>query len=100
LDFKQTNFVSVGVGPVSLDPRFVTKGTPMKGLLVDMTFLAQQMGVTMPPIMSSTHTEYWYFVQYLTKEPNPGTKTFEAMAAESLAMADGQHKFPKLPSHW
>jgi hypothetical protein len=27
-------------------------------------------------------------------------KTFEAMAAESLAMADGQHKFPKLPSHW
>ncbi len=34
-------FVCVGVGPVSLDLRFVTKGPPKNGLLADITFLAQ-----------------------------------------------------------
>jgi hypothetical protein len=87
LDFKTMDLISVGIGPISLDPEFVTVGPSKDGMSADLSFLARQMGVTIPPIMPCTKEEF-----------TPTSKTWSKMARVFVSKADGRTIFPKLPS--
>jgi hypothetical protein len=70
LEFKATNFVSIGIGPVCLDPELVDVGQPNESLSPDLYFMAERMGVCIPPLPLSTEKEYKLYTQAVLKYPS------------------------------
>ena len=94
------NFVSVGIGPLFYDERFVTKGEPNEILSGDAHFVAKQMGVKCAPrgFSKSMPKERKIFNDFLEKHPNPSPSQFEELAAVFLQETNCKTVFPKLPS--
>jgi hypothetical protein len=97
LDFKPTGFISVGIGPVSLDPAFVDKGPPKPNLSADLTFFADRMQVKIPPLPPSTKEEFKLSNELMMQNPEPNAKRYHTMALIFKQRADGTTIFPKLP---
>ena len=56
--FQKIDFVSVGVGPLTHSEDYVTCGEPDERLVGHVAFLAEQMGVEIPPMPTSTAQEF------------------------------------------
>jgi len=57
-EYKPLDFVAVGVGPLSHDNDYVTKGPPAEFLHGDLRFLGERMGVKYPPMPPLTKREF------------------------------------------
>ena len=96
-----SDFVAVGIGPVSLDEQFVKKGPPMSCLKSDIKFIAEQMGVNCPPLPVAGRTETKIFHQFMRDNPSmnrSSTTGWDTLAKQYLKETDGVSVFPKLPS--
>jgi hypothetical protein len=98
LEFEGTDLVSVGIGPLFLDPLCVQKGPPLPGMSPDVEFMAQRMGVTCPPLPFSTPDEFREFNKQIRDDPNVNAKWCEEKAREYLRIADGKTVFCKTAS--
>ena len=93
------DFVSVGIGPLCYDKRFVSEGEPDKRLVGDALFVATQMKVTCPPRDIQSPEERKIFNDFLEKHAGePKSKQFEQLASIYLEATDCKSIFPKLPS--
>jgi len=96
-----TNFIAVGIGPLSYDNRFVTFGPAHKNLRGDLRFVASSMGLELPPLEISSKEERTIFNDY--RRNHPQNKKLSASSLVELAIkfkcyANGTTIFPKLPS--
>ena len=65
LDFLGSDFVSVGIGPLPVDPEIINKGPPMPGLSSDYTYLCKKMGLVLAPLPPSTIKEFKIFTHHM-----------------------------------
>ena len=61
IDTEETDFISVGIGPLPHDKDCIIEGIPKKGLSDDYRYMCQKMGLNMAPLPISTHNEYKLF---------------------------------------
>ena len=93
------DFVCVGIGPLSFDSKYVTKGPPIKELKGQVKWLAQQMKVKCPPLpMCGTYEENKLFKDFIERHPKMTDKDIRLLAEKFHFHADGVKVFPKLPS--
>jgi hypothetical protein len=98
-DFKPTNFVGVGIGPMHLDPLYVRLcGPPLPGMSPDADFMAQRMCLECPPLPFSTKDEFQKFNQQICDNPHVNSKWFKEKASEYRDLANGKMMFPKTAS--
>ena len=71
LAFKPTEFVAVGIGPLSYDLKYIDTGEPMAHFKGDLKFLAKRMKLKCPPLPLSTRQEYSIYNDYLKSHPQP-----------------------------
>ena len=98
LEFQGADLISVGIGPLFLDPLCVKQGAPLPGMSPDANFMAKCMGVTCAPLPFSLPDEYKKFNQQTREDPNVNMKWCEVKAREHLLIADGKTVFPKAAS--
>lgn len=91
------DFVSVGIGPLSFDTRFVEKGDPDERLTGDALFLAQALGVKKPPMPVSDPVEKKMFNDKLSRRPKPTESDFANWSEQYLRDSDCKRIFPKHP---
>jgi len=98
LAFKPTEFVAVGIGPLSYDLKYVDTGEPMPHFKGDLKFLAERMKLKCPPLPLSTKQEHLIYNDYLKSHPQPATKNWDELAQIFKNITNGKTVFPKLPS--
>lgn len=98
LAFKPTEFVAVGIGPLSYDAKYVDTGEPMAHFKGDLKFLAERMKLKCPPLPLSTKEEHVIYNNYLKSHPQPASKNWDELAQIFKGRVDGKTIFPKLPS--
>lgn len=98
-EFKAVkNFVAVGLGPLTHNPKFVTYcDKPNSSLRGGVKFMAKRMKVDIPPIPLASKEEFRLLKSKLKLNPKPSTKQLEDWCQEFLKKADGKFIFPKLP---
>ena len=98
-EFKAVkNFVAVGLGPLTHNPKFVTYcDKPNSSLRGGVKFMAKRMKVDIPPIPLTSKEEFELLKSKLKLNPKPSTKQLEDWCQEFLKKADGKFIFPKLP---
>ena len=93
-----TNFVSVGIGPLSYDERYVTMSdTPNPNLKGDKHFMAKQMGLLFPLLHVGSHAERRIIKEYMI-DKRPTTDNFKRLAVIFKERSNGTDIFPKLPT--
>ena len=101
LNFKtKKDFVSVGIGPLSFDEKFVQKSeTPAKCLKGDLYFVAKQMRLLYPLRLMGTAEECKIYSEFFGKGQNkPTVESFTSLAVTYNRLSNGTTIFPKLPS--
>ena len=91
-------FTAVGVGPLSFDERFVTKGEPLKVLKGGLRFMAQRMKVSCPPMPVSTKVEHHMLNTFLSHHPKYKKKDLVELCKDFHRKSNGKTIFPKLVS--
>ena len=92
-------FVAAGLGPLSHNPRFVTKSdTPHRKLKGGLKFMAQRMKVELPPLPIQGKLEYSLLRENLKVTPTPNKQQLESWCEQYKVKADGINVFPKLPN--
>jgi len=92
LDFKPTDFVAVGIGPVSFYPDNVDKGPSMAGSSKDLTYMAERMNIAVPPLPPSTKAEFQLFTHLIKDNPKPANTNFHEMAKDYKRRTNGKDK--------
>ena len=69
LEHEPLDFVAVGVGILSFDDHYVTKGEPADGLTNDHHFAAMRMSVKHPPSSPSPKREFGMIKLFLVNDP-------------------------------
>jgi 3'-5' exonuclease len=95
LEFKATNFVSIGIGPVCLDPELVDVGQPNESLSPDLYFMAERMGVCIPPLPLSTEKEYKLYTRAVLKYPSVNKSELREIGILFKKHSNGKDIFPK-----
>lgn len=98
LEHKPLDFVAVGVGPLSLDEKYVTKGEPAGGLDDDLNFMAEQSGFLLPPLPPTTKREFGMIKNFCKRHPQPKTVDIQRQCMVFKSKANGKDIFPKLPT--
>jgi len=98
LAFKPTEFVAVGIGPLSYDLKYIDTGEPMAHFKGDFKFLAKRMKLKCPPLPLSTRQEYSIYNDHLKSHPQPAKKNWDELAQIFKNSVNGKTIFPKLPS--
>lgn len=98
LDFKPTNFISVGMGPKHLDPLCVRRGPPSPGASPDIDFMARRVCLERPPLPFSTKGEFKKLNQQACDDPNVNSKWLKEKASKCRDLADGKTMLPKAAS--
>jgi hypothetical protein len=96
--FQSTNFVSVGIGPLTQSEEYVDRGDPISHLRGDIRNLAQRMKVKCPPLESKTREEYQIENEFFMRHPTSTMANFKELAKDFKARYDGIKVFPKLPT--
>lgn len=92
------DFVSVGIGPLNYDERFVQfSPKPAPFMTGDMLFLAERMKLKYPLLPLSTKAEFKILDDYLLNN-KPTTSNIEKLAQIYNTKSNGKDIFPKLPS--
>lgn len=93
-----TNFVSVGIGPLSYDERYVIiSDTPHPNLKGDKHFMAKQMGLLFPLLHVGSRAERRIIKEYMI-DKRPTTDNFKRLAVIFKERSNGIDIFPKLPT--
>jgi hypothetical protein len=98
MEFKGTNLISVGIGPLSYDGEYVEVGAPDKSLSGDMLFTAESMNLVLPLMPVETVKEFQIFTQFMGRLPKPSDANFRECAKTYKQKANGVDVFPKLPA--
>ena len=97
--YKPVEFVSVGIGPLFYGAgKYVEEGDPDVRLKNDIRLMAEQMKVTMPPLMIAHKDERRIFNDFMTNNSKLTKKKIEDLCAIFKEKANGMTIFPKLPS--
>ena len=97
-EFEPLEFVSVGVGPLSHNEDYVTKGKPADCLGDDLHFMAGRMEVVYPPLPPSSQTEFGIIKRFCTATPEPKEADIRRLCKTFKSKSNGRDIFPKLPS--
>jgi hypothetical protein len=95
LQFKATNFVSIGIGPVCLDPELVDVGAPNQLLSPNLYFMAEKMGVCIPPLPLSTEKEYKLYTCAVLKYPSVNKNELPEIEILFKKHSDGKDVFQR-----
>ena len=90
------DFISVGVGPLSLNKDYVTVGEPGKDLKDGLYFMAKQMKVKYPPLPPSTPKEFAMIKKFCTDHPQPKQIDIKKLCKRFNNESNGTTIFPKL----
>jgi hypothetical protein len=71
---SSTEFVSVGIEPLSYDLKYVDAGKLMAHFKGDMNFLAEKMESKCSPLTFSTKQEHIIYNYYLNSHAQPAAK--------------------------
>ena len=71
LEHKPLDFVAVGVGILSFDDHYVTKGDAADDLTNDHHFAAKRMPVKYPPLSPSSKRGFGMIKSFLVNDPWP-----------------------------
>ena len=69
LEYEPLDFVAVGVGVLSFDDHYVTKGEPVDGLPNDHHFATRRISAKHPPSSPSTKREFGITKLFLINDP-------------------------------
>lgn len=97
-EHKPLDFVAVGVGPLSHDEKYVTKGQPADSLENDLKFMAERMRVKYPPLPPSSEKEFGMIKRFCSENPQPKEADIQRLCRIFKSQSDGVDVFPKLPS--
>jgi hypothetical protein len=97
-NYEPLDFVSVGVGPLSLNPKYVEKGDPADCLRGDLLWMADKMGVKYPPLPPSTQREFGMIKNFCSQNPQPKQADYDRFCETFKSQSNGVDVFPKLPS--
>ena len=98
MEFKGTNLISVGIGPLSYDENYVEVGAPDDSLSGNMLFIAERMGLVLPLMPIATMREIQIFTTFMGRHPHPTDSNFRELAKIYKQNSDGIDVFPKLPA--
>jgi hypothetical protein len=98
MEFKGTNLISVGIGPLSYDENYVEVGVPDDCLSGNMLFIAEKMGLNLPLMPIGTMKEIQIFTTSMGRLPQPTDTSFKELAKLYKQKANGIDIFPKLPA--
>ena len=95
--YKPLDFTAVGVAKLSLNEDYVEKGEPSENLTDDLYWLAEKVGLKIPPIPPSTKRELGMIRKFCEEHPNPNTEDIHQLCKTFKATANGIDIFTKLP---
>jgi hypothetical protein len=98
MEFKGTDLISVGIGPLSYDADYVEVGAPDNSLSGDMRFTAESMGLVLPLMPVATVKEMQIFSQCMGMHPKPTDANIRQCAKIYKEKSNGVDVFPKLPA--
>jgi len=91
LSFKGIEgFVSVGIGPLTYDERYVICGAPKSQLTGNLRSLARRMGTTLPLLPPCTKAERSYIKRFLACKPQYKDKDLVGLCEKFRMKADGK----------
>jgi len=90
------DFVSVGVGPLSLNEDYVTVGEPGEGLKDGLYFMANRMKVKYPPLPPTTPAEFAIIKKFCADHPQPKQNDYKKLCKIFKLKSNGTTIFPKL----
>jgi hypothetical protein len=91
------DFVSVGIGPLTYNPRFVEFGDPAEHLTGDLEFMASQMNLKYPILPIGSKEEVKIYNEFV-KNKKPTPTNLEKLCEIFKEKSDGINIFPKIPS--
>ena len=89
LEHEPLDFVAVGVGILSFDDHYVTKGEPADGLTNDYHFAARRMSVKHPPSSPSSKREFGMIKLFLVNDPWPKEADIQRLCRMVKAQTNG-----------
>ena len=90
------DFVSVGVGPLSLNEDYVTVGEPGEGLKDGLYFMANRMKVKYPPLPPTTPAEFSIIKKFCAENPQPTQNDYKKLCKIFKSKSNGTTIWPKL----
>lgn len=98
-NFKPVDFVSVGIGPLHYDTKFVENREPHKRLTNDIKFLAERMRARMPPLMVSHKDKIKKIINFMTNHPRMTPNLQNSLCEVIKEKANDASIFSKTSKH-
>ena len=99
-NFKgKEGFISVGIGPLCYDEKYVTKGEPAEVLSGDLRFIAKQQGLKYPlHHLGWSRKELKMYNDFMASVEKPTMRQMEKLSERYKEQSNGTSVLPKLPT--